>query len=205
MGGPGSGDWYRWNSKTTTESQHGIYIWWLKKHGCLQPKTGTLSWSRGNDQTSSIGFRIETDRMVLNYRHRPRGGEWENVEQVVLFDRTLCNYGGHRTWFLCPRCWQRVAVLYGAGKYFWCRHCYGLTYSSQQESRQDRLMRKARKIRKRMGGGNSLLDSFPDKPMNMHWKTYGRLREVSEQANHFSLIIMAQRLGINIGQERGTF
>jgi hypothetical protein len=27
-----------------------------------------------------------------------------------------------------------VAVLYGAGKYFACRHCYDLTYTSCQES-----------------------------------------------------------------------
>ena len=33
MGGRGSGSWYRWDSKTTTESQHRIDIRWLKKHG----------------------------------------------------------------------------------------------------------------------------------------------------------------------------
>ena len=158
---------------------------------------GFLSWSRRNEQTGLIGFRMETDRMVLNYRHRPRGGEWENVEQVVSFDRTPCNYGGHRTWFLCPRCWKRVAVLYGAGKYFFCRHCYSLTYSSQQESKADRLMRKARKIRERMGGVASLIDPFPDKPKNMHWKTYWRLRERSEHANNLSFLIMAKRFGIH--------
>ena len=199
MGGSGSGDWHRWDSKITTESQHKIDIRWLKKQGYLRSMNfGSLSWSRGNKQTGSIGFRMEADRMVLDYRHRPRGGEWENVEQVVLFDRTSCNYGGHRTWFFCPRCWRRVAVLCGAGKFFLCRHCYNLTYTSQQESRADRLMRKARKIRKKMGGGDSLVDFFPDKPKNMHWKTYWRLREVSEQANHLSWVIMAQGFGFGI-------
>ena len=193
MGGSGSGNWYRWDSKTTTESQHRIDIRWLKKQGFLRPgHHSLLLWSLGNEQTGSIGYRVETDRIVLNYRHRPHGGEWENVEQAILFDRTSCNFGGHRTWFLCPRCWKRVAVLYGAGKYFWCRHCYDLTYSSQQETRENRLMRKARKIRNRMGGGNSLIDRFPDKPKNMHWKTYWRLREESERANHLSWIIAAQ-------------
>jgi hypothetical protein len=199
MGGSGSGNWYRWDSKTTTESQHRIDIRWMKKQGYLRPIIiGSMSWSRGNEQTGSIGFRMETNRMVLNYRQRPYGGEWENIEQVVSLGRTPCNYGGQRTWFLCPRCWRRVAVLYGAGKYFWCRQCYNLTYSSQQESWADRLMRTARKIRKRMGGGDSLFDFFPDKPKNMHWKTYWRLREESEQANHLSMLIMSQRLGIGI-------
>jgi hypothetical protein len=122
-----------------------------------------------------------------------------------LFDRTSCNYGGQRTWFLCPRCWQRVAVLYGAGKYFWCRHCYDLTYSSQQESRQDRLMRKARKIRARLGASNDFTKPILFKPKNMHQKTFDRLRREADHASHLSLIIMAQRLGINTGQERGAF
>ena len=199
MGGSGSGSWYRWDSKSTTESQNRIDIRWLKNQGSLRPgHIEFLSWSRGNEQTGSIGYRIETDCMVLNYQHRARGGEWENVKQVVSFDRTPCNYGGNRTWFLCPLCSRRVAVLYGAGKYFRCRHCYNLTYSSQQESRADRLMRKARKIRKIMGGDNNLVNSFPNKQKNMHWKTYWRLREDSEQANLLSLLTSAQRFGFSI-------
>jgi hypothetical protein len=54
------------------------------------------------------------------------------------------------------------------------------------------------KIRKIMGGGDDLFDFFPDKPKNMHWKTYWRLREDSEQANRLSLLIMGQKLGIGI-------
>jgi hypothetical protein len=136
--------------------------------------------------------------MVLNYRHRPRDGDWENVEQRISFDRTPCNYGGSRTWLLCPRCWKRVAALYGAGKYFFCRHCYNLTYSRQQENRQDRFMRKARKIRKRIGGDDNLANLFPVKPKHMHWKTYWRLREESEQASNLSILIIGQRLGISL-------
>jgi len=188
MGGYGSGRWYRCNSKATAESQDRIDIRCLKKQGYLRPRfSGLLSWSLCNKQKGSIVYRMEGDhRMVLNYRHRPHDGEWETVEQAVSFDRTPCNYGGHRTWFLCPLCWKRVAVLYCADKYFFCRHCYDLTYSSQQESRPDRLMRKARKIRKKIGGGVNLLDPFPDKPKNMHWETYWRLRERAEYANTLS-------------------
>jgi hypothetical protein len=31
------------------------------------------------------------------------------------------------------RVWRRVALLYGAGKYFACRHCYRLVYPSSRE------------------------------------------------------------------------
>ncbi len=198
MGGSGSGSWYRWDSKQTTENQHRIDIRWLKKQGYLPPGNfGLLSWSQRNKQTGSIGFKMEAERMVLNYRHRPQGEKWENVEQAVSLARTPCNYGGHRKWFLCPRCWKRVAVLYGAGKYFFCRHCYDLTYSSQQENRPDRLMRKSRKIRERMGGGANLLDPFPDKPKKMHWKTYWRLRGRAEHAEAQSWLIWGYQLGIH--------
>jgi hypothetical protein len=79
-----------------------------------------------------------------------------------------------------------------------CRHCHNLTYSSQQESLPDRLMRKSRKIRKQLGGGNSLIDPFPFKPKNMHWKTYYRLRNEAEHANYVSCLIWGKQLGINI-------
>jgi hypothetical protein len=101
-------------------------------------------------------------------------------------------------WFLCPRCWQRVAVLYGVGKYFLCRHCYELTYASQQESRPYRLLEKARKIRQKLGGSGDMTDLFPWKPKGVHWKTYNKLREESEQAKNLSWLLMGQRLGINI-------
>lgn len=199
MGGSGSGYWYRSNSKTTTESQHWIDIRWLKKQGYLPPGSmGSLSWSRGEEETGSIRYRMEGDRMVLFYRYRHHGGEWEPAEQTVTFDWTSCNYGGHRTWFLCPNCKQRIAILFGAGKYFFCRSCYNLTYASQQESKADRLMRKARKIRARLGASNDLSMPILFKPKNMHKKTFEYLRTKADHTNRLSWIIMGQRLGFII-------
>ena len=198
MGGSGSGDWYRWDSKTTTESQYNIDIRWMRKQRYLRPgAAGLLSWTCRGVASGLIGFRVETDRLVLNYRIRQNGGEWENIEDEIFFTWTPCNYGGNRQWFLCPGCNRRVAVVYG-GKYYRCRHCYDLTYSSQQESRPDRLMRKARKIRARLGASNSFMEPILFKPKNMHQKTFDHLRREADHASNLSLIIMGQRLGINI-------
>jgi hypothetical protein len=69
--------------------------------------------------------------------------------QDISLTTTLCYYGGVRHWFLCPAsvdgvlCENRVGVLYlpPAGKVFACRHCYGLTYEScQQSHKYDRVM-----------------------------------------------------------------
>jgi len=197
MGGYGSGN--RWDSKTTTESQYRIDIRWLKKQGLLRPGTmDLLSWSCRDKKTGTIGYIMEADRMVLVYRYGLNGGEWEPVEQAISFDRTPCNYGGYRTWFLCPRCRRRVAVLYGAGKYFLCRHCYDLTHASQQENRADRLMRKARKIRRRLGASNNLIEPILFKPKNMHQKTFDRLRKKEKHVNDLSLVIVGQRFGLGI-------
>ncbi len=178
MGGLGSGGWFRYGSKkSTTNSQHDIDIRWMKKNDMLRPgTTGSLSWSRCGRETGSVSCRMEENRMTLHYRYRPHGGEWEQVEQTIPLDRTPCNYGGCRTWFLCPHCMKRVAVLYGAGRYFLCRHCHDLVYASQQEDRCARLARKSRKIRRRLNASESLMELVLFKPKNMRQKTFDRLR-----------------------------
>jgi len=133
----------------------------------------------------------------MNYRHQRYDDDWEPVEQIIMFDQTPCNYGGHRTWFLCPHCWRRVAVLYGAGKYFWCRHCYCLVCGSQQEDKVHRMMRKTRKIRERLGASDDLTESIRLKPKNIHWKIFERLRKKADYANDLSYLIMGQRLDID--------
>ena len=94
---------------------------------------------------------------------------------------------------------KRVAVLYGAGKYFFCRHCYNLADGSQQESRPWRLMRKSRKIRKQLGGSVDMSELFPEKPNNMHWKTYYRYRllDEAERVERLSWLIMGQLYGMS--------
>ncbi len=197
MGGSGSGSWTRWNSKITAESRFKVDIRWMKKNGLLIPGTvGSMSWERRGRETGSIGYCVEADRLTLIYRYKNMDREWESIKDSIFFTWTPCNYGGRRQWFLCPECNRRVALVYG-GKDYRCRHCHNLTYASQQEDISDRLRRRSRKIRKRMGGGNNLFEPFPFKPPNMHWDTYWRLREEAERASTRSLLIGAKKLGIN--------
>jgi hypothetical protein len=137
--------------------------------------SGTLSWHCDGKQTGSVDYLVATDKLILFYRIRNHDSEWEDVKEEIVFDKTSCNYGGVRTWFKCPQCSRRVEVLYVVDKYFLCRHCYNLTYRSQQETKCDRLVRKADKIWLKVGGNHRTNSQPPQKPKGMHWKTYQRL------------------------------
>jgi hypothetical protein len=127
---------------------------------------------------ASISAFVHRDQVVLSYRHRSGpAGEWEDVKELVSLEWTPCNFGGERPWFVCPgvACRRRVAVLYGPGKYFLCRPCYDLRYESQREDKKDRALRRAQKIRMRLGGSANMMEPFPERPKGMHHDTYMRL------------------------------
>ncbi len=188
MGGPGSGGWDRWDKRTTTEEIKRIDIRYLKKHGLLSPGRRSLSWSSGGKPSGYIQYTMRSDCMMLDFKFRRNGGEWEPVKQTINFDETNCNYGNTRKWFLCPHCNKRVAILYGEDKLFLCRHCYRLPYASQSEGCLDRMARKTRKIRHRLYIDKSAFDSakLTDgiciKPKHMHWETFHRLRRAESKA-----------------------
>lgn len=196
MGGFGSGNWCRFG-KGTTEANNRIDIRYLKKQGYLTPGAmGSLSWSCGDEPTGSIRYVTYADRIQLIYRSREHDGEWQDVDYSVYFDETDCHYGGTRKWFLCPSltCNRRVGVLYGAGKYFLCRHCHDLAYSSQNENEALRAARKNRKIVEKLGG-DPYGDFLPDKPKGMHWRTYDRLIRQAEFYENLSWQYVEQWLG----------
>ena len=196
MGGPGSGSWYRWNKKETTESQRRIDIRWMKKQGYLQPGyTGALSWTCNGEESGRINFKTENIRLILSYRYRLRGEDWQDVDQEILFDKTRCNYGGYRQWFLCTRCSRRVAILYGAGKYFHCRHCCNLTYDTQNSSWLQRIFDRANKLKKKLGGEPGLAYPVPRKPKGMHWKTYDRIKAEIHRLEEFGEVQMEAKYG----------
>jgi hypothetical protein len=110
---------------------------------------GGWKWTRDGEQVASLQLRRDTNTLVLSYRIRPHGGEWQDVEQPTPIVWMPCRFGGGRPYFVCPSivngivCRRWVTKLYGAGRYFLCRHCYQLAYASQRDDRYDRALRRA--------------------------------------------------------------
>jgi hypothetical protein len=184
MGGVGSGNWYRFDKKTATDECHSVDVRYLHREGLLKPRHWfSLRWSRAGRESGSIRGVVHSssppESVTLLYRYRSElGGEREDVQETVPLTWTACNFGGERPWFICPGagCGRRVAVLYGPGRYFLCRHCYDLTYQSQRDNKMYRSLHRAQNIRERLGGSANMMEPFPEKPKAMHWRTYERLR-----------------------------
>jgi hypothetical protein len=154
------------------------------RQGRLAPgQRFSWSWTRGGGTAGGITVQVESAAVVLSYRYCCSGSkEWKSIQQRVPISSTACHLGGQRPWFICPvycndrYCSRRVAVLYGPGDLFACRHCYGLSYSSQHETPRSRAIRRSRKIRMWLGGSPDLLQPFPKRPRGMHQRTYMHLR-----------------------------
>ena len=153
----------------------------MKRERMLTPgNSGSIRWSRGGNETASIGYRVELEGLRLNYRTRIAGNDWRNVNELIPFEWTDTNFNGRRQWFVCLKCRGRCRVLFG-GSFYRCRKCYQLKYESQYEPSYARATTQRHNIRKRLGQAGSLDDPFPPKPKGMHWKTYWRLESLDEQ------------------------
>jgi hypothetical protein len=188
MGGPGSGRPSGFG-RGKVESCRSIDVNRLHREGCLRPGwAGGWHWTSDGERVASIILRAEADRLHLSYRCRFAGGEWEDVNETVRVVRNPGRFGGSRPYFLCPgvvnglACSRRVVKLYGSGRYFLCRHCYRLGHVSQSEAAWERTLRRANKIRERLGGELGISAPFPPKPKGIWWHTYERLRKQAAEA-----------------------
>lgn len=105
----------------------------------------------------------------VNYVHRSKPHSYS-----IQLIQTSCNYGGHRYWWLCPKCHHKTSTLYCAGLYV-CRHCIGANYHSQLQQPIDRLFSRADAIRQRLGWQSGIAYGNQGRPKGMHFTTYYRL------------------------------
>ncbi len=199
MGGSGSGRQSHYNAKSTVDNYCSIDIRKWYREGLLHPGTSfSRKWLCGDQTVGSIQVLTSENRLVLSYRYR-HSADWIDTNYPIKIVWTNCNFGGKRPWLLCPveHCGKRVAILYG-GAIFACRKCYQLAYQCQRENAHHRVIRKAEKMRKRMGWEPGIMNSEGVKPKGMHWKTYLKLCKKHDQLVDVSLTEVGKRLGINL-------
>lgn len=148
---------WSWSDRWTVEESKSITTKFLNQHHYFDGgiRWGSLTWSRNGQETGNISLQVSTvegdEHIRFMYTQTDRQtGEKTELDYKARIVSTACHYGGKRWWFICPLvvngipCNHRVGVLHLAGgKYFGCRHCYNLTYTSCKEShRFDSLFRK---------------------------------------------------------------
>jgi hypothetical protein len=150
----------------------------LSEMGCLRLGwSSTCQWIVGNE-IALINLRAEAERLHLSYKVRVGDGRWEDVAEVIPIVHLPCRFGGSRPFFICPGpqngtdCGRRITKLYLSRRYFLCRHCNQLTYESQFEQPWQRVLRRANKLKQRLGIDDGIGGSFPDKPKGMWTRTF---------------------------------
>jgi len=140
MGGTGSGRW-RWHAtKRTVEDYAAVDIDGLIRAGLFDYKTGLIEWeweSLNPRNRAKYSFTYEVkqyDSASFKYLHLIRSNcRGEPEEQVIVLMSKPQPLGGVRWYFFCPSCHRPVRKLYlGTGKWFGCRICQELTYTSSQ-------------------------------------------------------------------------
>lgn len=197
MGGAGSGRGWQ-GGRNTTSNYRSLDVRRLQREGLLKPgQDFSWKWTHHRKEVASIWVQTRSDKLILSYRHRSRGSDWQPMEYPVCLDWTPCTFGGQRAWFRCPAkgCGRRVALLYG-GDIFACRHCFQLAYKSQRESNDGRAARRADKIRRRLGWMPGILNGPGRKPKGMHWRTFEQLRTEHDAFAEIFLSGFAAKLGL---------
>ena len=148
-------------------------------------------WTRDGVATGNINVVFEAGVVRLIYSIQNHADQWRDASQAITVTTTPCHYGGSRSWFACPICRARVAVLYMRAGRFACRHCNRISYASQSGSARGRICTRYHKL-------EALLDE--GKPKWQRWATFDKLEDrferVSQQFNG-SLVNCLAALGFD--------
>jgi hypothetical protein len=131
---------------------HIIDVDELRRAGFIGKPSKTWTWWKPRDKIHSEGVRLV---------------DWSDNSITLQNDQVLqivwqpWHYGGRRASILCS-CGRRVRKMYAAhvSGQWRCRHCWNLSYASQQAVPWDRLLTKTQKIRRRLGGALSIDDAL---------------------------------------------
>ena len=89
MGGIGSGRRWHYGAKDTTIDFRAIDVRRWARDGLLSPgQVFGWNWSRHGEVVASIQVKTEPGRVILTYRHRSGGDDWQDE----MLSRLPCRY-----------------------------------------------------------------------------------------------------------------
>jgi hypothetical protein len=176
MGGFGSGGWNARHASPVEYHRRMDAGLMCRERVFREGYLGRLQWKSEDGECNWIGTAFRDGFLILDFKFRRNGGEWDPVKQTVSIVRFPCPKGGETALFLCPRCGARRKYLYGASRLFLCRRCHKLPYASQRERDCDRAGRRARKLRRKLGVEIGMGNWVGPKPKGMHQATFDRVR-----------------------------
>jgi hypothetical protein len=190
MGGYGSG---LHGGGPTTEDGLNLSLPKLMRDRLFRPGCawgGSLVWTdtTTGERVGSIRYEAhlgqESGRVRLRYTTTRWNGERQKFDYWIQLETTPQPFGGRRWWFMCPRrTGVRATKLFlpdGAFT-FASRQAYRLSYPCQREAAHYRALRRAFKLRLRLGS-NEGIGGYILKPKGMRWRTYERAMARIEKA-----------------------
>ena len=165
-------------TRSTTESVPSLDVRKLNRDGLLAKGTRSTVKAENTATTTLIAC---ADSIEIAYTLSDGKAQPLRVSQAVTLTTTPCNYGSDRTWFECPCCDRRVAVVYMSDQVA-CRKCHGLHYRSQSESPKTRMLRRLKKISSELqSSANPICDPTPQRPRHMKKSKYAELVAEAEK------------------------
>jgi hypothetical protein len=154
MGGSGSGNFYHWHrpeKKSVVDDCLSLDVNGWQRHGIVREGSsyqGTTRWTYANGQTFAVNYQVDAREptcsfVLLSYEWVWRStGKPDSASYAVRLTTSRLYRGVRRWWFVCPLivndapCGRRVGKLYlpPSARYFGCRTCHRLSYTSSQES-----------------------------------------------------------------------
>ena len=142
---------------------------------------GSIVWTntKTGERAASIGYEAhlgrESGRVRLRYTTSRRDGERRESDYWIELVTTPQPFGGQRWWFICPRTGVRAAKLHlpNGAFTFASRRAYRLAYACQREPAHERALRRAFKLRSKLGAEDGIGD-YVAKPKWMRWQTFER-------------------------------
>ena len=142
MGGYGSGRKKSFDRKTNTNE---CFVWPVST---LKDRLidGKVFWVNHKKNIGTMRLRCEVnlEENSVNVSYGLLAFDSQNkTEDTIFLDSTNVNFGGSRTWFLCPNksCGKRAGKLYRpySKMRFHCRNCHDLAYKSSQTAHSEEL------------------------------------------------------------------